>query len=141
MAVLTDAEVVRIRRFIGWSDRFNNTDEALVRAIAAVDMRPDTTDEIRILLERANGIERRLFGDVDGQANAIDRLKATSVGAIVLNETEIQSLLDLGLMCSAQIARLLGVEVRGGNPWSTSIPTERAWYGGPAGGGGLIPFG
>lgn len=141
MPVLSDAEVVRIRRFIGWADRFNNTDEALVRAIAAVNMRTDTTDEIRMLLERADGIERRIFGDDEGKSTAVDRLKASQVGAITLNEGEIQALLDLGLMCSAQIARLLGVEVRGGNPWSTSIPTERAWYGGPAGGGGLIPFG
>lgn len=143
---LTDAEKIRIRRFTGWSDRFGDTDEPLVRAFYAVDQLPATLDEIRLLLERANGIELRIYGgEPEGRQPALDRLKAESIGAIVLNETEIQSLQDLGLQASAQIARLLGVEVRGGNPWSTSIPTERAWYGGPrgggGGGGGIIPFG
>jgi hypothetical protein len=136
---LSDAEKIRIRRFIGWSDRFNNTDEALVRAFAAIDTLPDTVDEIRLLIARCDDIETRVFGGGDVKS-AIDRLKASQVGAITLNEAEVQQLLDLGLMSAAQIARLLGVEVRGGNPWSTSIPTERAWYGGPMGGGGLIPF-
>lgn len=130
---LTDQEQIDLRRFMGWSDRFNSTDEAFIRAVYAVNERDATLATIRTLLQRC----------LDQETNIIDaqrRLKASAVGTIETNPMEIDKLRDVGRQWTGQIARIMGVEVRG-DAWSGSLPTDRAWYYGPQGGGGLIPFG
>jgi hypothetical protein len=131
----TAAEEVRIRRYLGWSDRFNSTDEALARALSAVGARPDTETEIRLLISYCDTIEADIIGSKR-------RLKALQVGTIELpGPLEIGQLRDLGRQWTAQIASLLGVETRN-EAWSGSGQPNRAWYDGPIpGGGGLISFG
>lgn len=132
-APLTEAEQIALRRLTGWSDRFNSTDEAFIRAIYAVNNRDATLDEIRMLLQRCLDQEANIIA-------AMRRLKAAHVGSIETNPMEIDKLRDLGRQWTGQIARIMGVEVRG-DAWSGSLPTDRAGYYGPQGGGGLIPFG
>jgi hypothetical protein len=132
-APLTEQEQIDLRRLMGWSDRFNSTDEAFIRAVYAVNNRDATLDTIRVLLARCLDQETQIIA-------AQRRLKAASVGSIDTNPIEIDKLRDVGRQWTGQIARIMGVECRG-DAWSGSLPTDRAWYDGPQGGGGLIPFG
>lgn len=124
-----------IRRWLGWSDRFHQTDAALERAMSAVETaRPDTETEIRTLIGYCDAQDAAIRG-------ATQRLKALKVGPIELpGEGEIDALRALGSQYSKQIATALGVEMRS-NPWYPGTASVRATWDGPKQGGGMLPFG
>jgi hypothetical protein len=131
---LTETERTRIRRYLGWSDRYIATDNNLQQALVSVDSRAETVTEIRTLLARCDQLEIDIIA-------AQRRLKAYKVGSLELpGGDEIDKLRDMGRQWTGQLGRLLGVAARG-DAWGGSLSTSNATSDGLAGGGNELSFG
>ena len=120
---LTETQKIEVRTYLGWSDRFHQTDSRLEQALAAIDMRPDSELKVESLLASIADIETKL-------TDAHGRLKARNVGSIALEaEIELGALRSEGRRFVGRLAILLGVECRH-DVFSGSLPTHRAGWGG-----------
>lgn len=104
----TGAEMSAIRKYLGWQARFAQFDSALERAFAAIGggAFPDEENTARTLLGQIQGIE----AEIDA---AHQRFQADKVGSIQLNRREILQLVDRGESYIGQLARVMGVPVKG----------------------------
>ena len=128
---LTDAQRSEIRLYLGWTPRYGQSDNALERAMNAIETFP--TDEALI----TNAID----GDPPGilvSLKVIDaelisahpRLKADNVGTLKLNRSEMRQLRKEGTRLVGRLSGIMGVEVRG-NPYATYRRGYRASAQGP----------
>ncbi len=123
----TDDERATIRMYMGWSARFSQTDTALERAMAAIDVQPAD-----LALARAHLAE---LARIDAAITSCEaRFKAEQVGSIKLNPRELRQLRSRGEERVGRLATLLGIEVRD-NAFSPDLPRWRGSPGGPIGGG------
>lgn len=134
---LTATQKVNIRMYLGWQDRFHNTDSRLEMALAAADTNAELLTTIGALLTSLADIDTKL-------ADAHKRLKATKLGSIDLpGPGEIGMLRSEGRRFVGRLSSLLGVATRH-DVFSGYGPTHYAGYDGPyrdgsAGGGGNLP--
>lgn len=131
----TDSQKASIRHYMGWPERFADSDSALELAIRAVE---GLATEALILtwLSDADTIWSEIL-------SARTRLKAVQVDDVKLPQgMEIAELRNLGRQITGSIAAALAVEVRH-DVWGPGGPNYRtSGYGGPgAGGGGLLSYG
>lgn len=114
---LTSAQRMLTRLYLGWSERFHQTDTRLEQAMNAIDS-PQNTDalaQLQAYLTTLADIDARL-------TDALCRLRALEVGSIKLpGPMEIGMLRSQGRMYAGRIASILGVEIRhdvfsGGGP-------------------------
>lgn len=103
----TLAEKVRIRFYLGWSDRFHQFDSRLEQAMSAVEANPDTETFIRdAIMVDIEDIRTKL-------KDAHGRLKAMKVGSINLpGQNELMLLRMEGRRHVGSLAATFGVEVR-----------------------------
>lgn len=121
---LSEAQRIEVRTYLGWSDRFHQTDSRLEQALNAIDLRPDSLAKVVALLASITDIETKL-------EDAHGRLKARNVGSIALEaEIELGALRSEGRRFVGRMSVLLGVECRH-DVFSGSLPTFRAGWGGP----------
>ncbi len=135
--MLTNGQRMQIRLYLGWSERFHQTDSQLEQAMNALDSSQSTDAEALILtvIMALIDIDTRLV-------DALRRLKATQVASITLpGPMEIAMLRSEGRRLVGRIASLLGVEVRH-DVFSGSGPMARAGvHGMYQVGGGMPPLG
>lgn len=124
---LTSAQKFSIRKYLGWSQRFFQTDSTLEMALSAVDNDVDASADILANVTECVRID-------DAITAAERRLKASSVGPIDLNVGEIPQLRDRGRQFVGRIASVLGVEVRN-DVFSSVLPSSHATSLGMVGGG------
>jgi len=123
---LTDAQKAEIRMFLGWTPRYGQVDDALTRALSAIETFP--ADESLITNAIGDDPPGLLVSikDVDAKlVNAHGRLKADNVGSIQLNRAELRQLRSEGKRLVGRLAGILGVEVRG-DPFSSGSRRSRA---------------
>lgn len=140
-----EVELTALRSFLGWPDRYLETDSALQRGLEAIQARSETEAEVRRLLGQAEAVWDRIVGDGesgdDAEPGVFVRLQATKVGSIELDgAAELDRLRSIGRQVVGRIASLIGIEVRH-DVWTGSGPAHRSSHFGPLGGGGEIPFG
>jgi hypothetical protein len=101
----TEPEKVKIRYYLGWGDRFRQTNSALEQAILAVENNSDTVDYITgTLLADLDSI-------VTSLVDARKRLKAEKVGSITLPmANEIAMLRSEGRRLAQSLAATLNVQ-------------------------------
>lgn len=122
---LSEANKAKIRFYLGWPERFHQTDSSLEQAMLAIDTKPDAQTLIEAELTRLASIDTK----IDDSAN---RFKAMKVGSI-----ELPGGLELGLLRSqgraavGRIASILGVNVRH-DVFSGTGPTSFATWDGPS---------
>ena len=126
----TDTEKADIRKYLGWQARFAQFDSALERAFSAIGggAFPAEEQQARDLVTKIKGIET----EID---TAHSRFKADKVGPIALNRNEIRQLVDRGESYIGQLARCMGVPVKG-HALRADLPDFGASPWGPMGGGG-----
>lgn len=124
---LTDDEKTLIREYLGWSARFGQTDNALERAMSALETSPSELTRTRAHLAELQRIDVAITA-------CEARFKADTVGSIKLSETELDRLRSRGSERVGRLARQLGVETRGDPFRAGNVGTRRDFYG-PAGGG------
>lgn len=124
---LTEPQRLDVRLYMGWSERFHQTDSALEQAMNALDTKPEAEALVLTLIEECKRIDESIV-------TAEKRYKAMSVGPIDLNPMETQRLADRGRMYVGRIASILGVEVRN-DVFSSTLPSGRASALGMTGGG------
>lgn len=133
--MLTPAQRMQVRKYLGWSERFHQTDSRLEQAMNGLDytQSSDAEADIILTLGKIADIDTRLTG-------ALDSLGALQVGSIKLpGPMEIGMLRSEGRRLIGGVAALLGVEVRH-DYFSPSGPTAHASAGG-MGGGNMPPLG
>lgn len=126
---------MQIRKYLGWSERFHQTDSRLEQAMNALDgsQSDDARTDVLATLTKVADIDTRLTG-------ALDSLGALQVGSIKLpGALEIGMLRSEGRRLIGGIAALMGVEVRH-DYFSPSGPTTHAGAGGMSG-GNMPPLG
>jgi len=125
----TDVEKAGIRKYLGWQARFAQFDSALERAFAAIGggSFPAEEDQARALLGKIQAVE----AEIDA---AHARFKADKVGSIELNRREVQQLVERGESYIGQLARCMGVDVKG-RALRADLPSYVASPWGPTGGG------
>lgn len=101
----TEPEKVKIRYYLGWGDRFRQTNSALEQAILAVENNSDTVDYITdTLLADLDSI-------ITSLVDARKRLKAAKVGSIALPmANEIAMLRSEGRRLAQSLAATLNVQ-------------------------------
>lgn len=124
---ITAANRVKVRRYLGWSARFSQTDGALERAITALETEPESETELLALVVECERIDTAI-------TDAESRLKASKVGSIELNDGEVATLRSRGRQVAGRLAALLGVEIRS-DAFSGNPSSQRAGWYGPSGGG------
>jgi hypothetical protein len=124
---LTSAQKFSIRKYLGWSQRFFQTDSALEMALSAIDNDVDASADVLANVVECVRLDTAIVA-------AERRLKAASVGPIDLNASEIEQLRDRGRQMVGRIASVLGVEVRN-DVFSSDLPSSRATSLGMVGGG------
>jgi hypothetical protein len=135
---LSAAERANVRLYLGWVDRFRQTDSRLEQALNAVDGDTDAYNIVESILASIAALETDITA-------AYKRFKAVKVGSIELEgDKELGLLRSEGRRFSGRLASFLGVEIRH-DVWSGSGPRSYSSWGGlvPAGdgGGGLPPMG
>lgn len=126
---LTEAQRTSIRLYLGWGERFHQFDSRLEQAFEAMGTRPEA--ELLITDTLANGGILASLLDIDSKlVDAHKRVKADTVGSIKLNRRELKQLYRDGNRFVGRLARMLGVPVREGGPYSTSLPTSYHGHGG-----------
>jgi hypothetical protein len=135
---LSSTDRARIRWYLGWTQRYLQTDSRLELAMGATDASADALLIIQDTL--INGGLLASLADIDAKlVNAHKRIKVSKVGTIELpGKMEIGILRSEGRRFVARLASLLGVEVRN-DVYSGNLPKMFAGYGGPYGGGGNLP--
>lgn len=136
----SETELTAIRSFLGWPDRYLETDSALQQGLAAIQVRPETEDAIRDLLANAEAVWARILGDGGDEPGIFVRLQAMKVGSMELDgASELDRLRSIGRQVTGRMAALIGVEVRH-DVWAGAGP-GRSGHFGPSGGGGEMQFG
>jgi len=126
---LTGPQKAKIRQYLGWSFGFADRDSLLEQAFSGLETKPD--EELLITDTLANGGVLASIEDIDSKiVLAHKRLKASKVGDIALNSMEIKQLCKEGDRFVGRLARMLGVEVREGGGFSSSLPSGRTERGG-----------
>lgn len=126
---LTAPQKAKCRQYLGWAFGFNDRDSHLEQSFSGLETKPD--EELLITDTLANGGILASCEDVDAKlVLAHKRLKASKVGDIALNRMEIKDLRKEGDRFVARLSRLLGVPVRSGGGYSTSMPTGSSTRGG-----------
>lgn len=118
---LTNAQKVAIRKWLGYSGRYFQTDTVLEQAMAAI-ADPDLEAEIATLLAELATVDAR-------RATVRDTGGLKQVDEVVFQDGSISSLravLEEGSMLVARLAAMLGVDVRH-NPFSTTA-SDRCGY-------------
>jgi hypothetical protein len=114
---LTQAQRLQVRFYLGWSDRYFQSDTRLEWSMDNIDARPDTEAKVIALIAKAVAKEAQIEA-------ATSRLKALKVGTIDLpGEREIMVLRDLGRQVSNQMASILGVGCKN-DIWSGTLPDD-----------------
>lgn len=104
---MTDAERASVRRYLGWSGRWRQTDDRLEGAMDTLES--EAADEAIVV---------GLVGDCDEvmaqiTANIANLAKTQGVGEVRLDGARtLATLRELGRTYSAQISNLLGVPIR-----------------------------
>lgn len=125
----TNTEKAGIRKYLGWNARWIQFDSGLERAFTFIQNSTtggdsSSEDQARTLLGKITAIEV----EID---NTHSRFKAEKVGPITLNPREVMQLIERGESYIGQLARVMGVEVKGkalrndlpnthGTPWGQS---------------------
>lgn len=120
---LTPAQKALCRQYLGWAFGFNDRDSHLEQSFSGLETKPDEEALVVATLASCEDISAKLV-------LAHKRLKAAKVGDIGLNYDEVIQLRDEGSRFVGQMARMLGVEVREGGGFSSSLPTGRSERGG-----------
>jgi hypothetical protein len=132
---LTTQQRMQVRMYLGWSERFHQTDSRLEQAMNALDESQSTDAEAQVItiLGQLTAIDTAL-------TNALPLLQAKKVGSIELPGTmQIGMLRSEGRRLAGRIAALLGVEVRH-DVFSGAGPRAFAGAGGMvSGSGGNLP--
>lgn len=103
----TEAQKVKIRYYLGWGDRFRQSDSALEQAMLAVEQNSDTVDFI------VDELIVDLEAITESLVDARKRLKAAKVGSITLPmANEIAMLRSEGRRLANSLASTLSVETR-----------------------------
>ena len=124
---LSAAERAKIRRYLGWSARFHQTDDMLEQAMNA--MATQVEDELLIQADLV-----KLVGIDDELDGIVITAKATQLGGIQLRAAYQQSVLrERGRRVSNRVASALGVTKRGDAFGTTQAGLAR--YYGTIGGG------
>ena len=119
MSILSSAERVTVRNYLGWSERFHQTDSRLEMALNALEADSDGTDYVRVEMAKVAVIETKIQG-------ITDLYKAKQVGSIELHSSETLMLFrSHGRMSISRIAIVLGVEIRA-DYFGTSGPAGMA---------------
>lgn len=128
MAFTAD-EQAAIRKYLGWQARFAQFDSALERAFSAIGggAFPSEETEARTLLGKIQSIE----AEIDA---AHIRFQANKVGTTELNRREVNQLVERGESYIGQLARCMGVDVKG-RALRADLPNFTATPWGPSGGG------
>lgn len=141
--MLTTAQRMQVRMYLGWSERFHQTDSALEQAMNALDQSQSTDAEAQVISYLTE------LGTIDTSITAAYvNLQATQVGSIKLDgPRQIAVLRGEGRRIVGRIASLLGVEVRH-DSFAPAGPSQRASVhgmmpqgNGSGGNGGLPPMG
>ncbi len=126
---LTDTQKAQCRQYLGWAFGFFDTDSLLEQSFSGLETKP--AEEALITNALVDGGILATLLDIDARLIlAHKRLKAATVGTIKLNHQEVQDLRREGNRFVARLSRLLGVEVRAGGGFSTSMPQGREERGG-----------
>ena len=135
---LTDAQKSEIAMYLGWSSNFAQTDSLLNQMLSAIETRP--ADELLITDVLANGGLLAELKNIDTLIRtSYGRFKADQFGTVKLNKQENTRLRKEGERHVGRLSRLLGVPVRSGGPYSTSLPQSSTTRGGfREGDGGYI---
>ncbi len=112
----TETQRVAIRTWLGWSERFHQTNSALEQAMNAVEGVAEAQANVEVILTELDSIEVAL-------KDARNRLKASKVGSIDLNKNEVPFLRSEGRRWVGKLARRFGVRVMG-DPFSAGLPSE-----------------
>ena len=132
---LTDTQKSQIAMYLGWSSNFAQTDSLLNQMLSAIETRP--TDELLITDTLVNGGFLASLANIDTLlAATYGRNKVAKFGTVALNPKEIYRLRKEGERFVGRLSRLLGVPVRSGGPYSTSLPDASTTRGGFRDGGG-----
>lgn len=134
---LTDAQKAAVRRALGWSARFHQSDSRLEQAISAIET--DAASELLITDTLANNGILANVDDVQTKLrDAHARLKADKVGSILLRKQELNQLRSEGDRWVRDLARLLGVETRNGGLFGGAHIGSFAGFGGLYGSSNFI---
>lgn len=128
---LSPAQKALCRQYLGWSFGFNDRDSHLEQSFNGLETKPDEEALVVAVLASVADIDAKIV-------TAHKRLKAAKVGDIGLNYDEVRQLRDEGNRFVGRMARMLGVEVREGGGFSSSLPTGRTQQGGYYPGGNYI---
>lgn len=135
---LSPTERAKVREYLGWTQRYFQTDSRLEMAMNSLDASAEALLLVQDTL--ANGGLLASLADIDAKlVNAHKRIKVAKVGTIELpGKMEIGILRSEGRRFVGRLASLLGVEVRH-DVFSGQGPHRFMGYGGPYGGGGNLP--
>lgn len=136
---LSPPQRMQVRLYLGWSERFHQTDSRLEQAMNALDGSQSVDAEAYVvtLLTACADIDSRLTASYLA-------LKAKKVGSIELDGVmQIAMLRSEGRRLAGRIASLLGVEVRHDVFSGAGPRTFASTHGMVPGGedGGLVPIG
>lgn len=120
---LTPAQKALCRQYLGWSFGFNDRDSHLEQSFNGLETKPDEEALVVAVLVSIADIDSKIV-------LAHKRLKARKVGDIGLNFGEVEQLRDEGNRFIGRMSRMLGVEVREGGGFSSSLPSGRTERGG-----------
>lgn len=121
-----------VRKYLGWSGRYYQTDSRLEQAMNAI--ATETETEVRAELTRIATLDAEMD-------TARRRWKAAKVGSIDLQgATEYQLLRSAGKQAAGRIAAMLGVEIRH-DAFSGTGPSGSMSLDGFSGGDNELPIG
>jgi hypothetical protein len=123
---LTDSQKASVRLYAGWSARFRQYDTRIEQSMSALETFPEHEAQVVSLLES--------LADIDSKLTASHaRLKASEVGSIKLNPSELPMLRSEGRRLVARLCSILGVErgvdVYGSGAVSASVGFDQAHAG------------
>jgi len=134
---LTDTQRAAVRRALGWSARFHQSDSRLEQAMSALSTEPEHELQVTDLLAN-DGILANISDIQTKLRGAHSRLKANKVGSIELRQQETNQLKAEGDRWVEDLARMLGVETRSGGQFGGARIRSFAGPGGSSGGGNYV---
>lgn len=129
MAALTGAQKADIRLYVGWSARFHQEDSRLEHALLALDGDADAQAQVLALVAACKTIDTDLTA-------AHARLKASEVGSIKLNASELLARRSEGRRLVGRICTILDVERKHDVFGSAGFTTTAGFGRANSGGGG-----